>query len=108
MNRIFNATDCHVDSRCAWLEETQVTSGDILAEEEKGLWASGQLMTIDVNLSSLIIESLLTFLCVCDFLAVGEQLMEAAIHDGRARRSNPVPFLMSRDHGTVYGLGKRS
>jgi hypothetical protein len=38
MNRIFSATDCHVDGGCAWLEEAQVTGGDILAEEEKGLW----------------------------------------------------------------------
>lgn len=47
MNRIFSATDCHVNGGCAWLEETQVTRGDILAEEEKGLWASSQLIQAD-------------------------------------------------------------
>jgi hypothetical protein len=33
-----------------------------------------------------------TFLCVGNLLTIGEQLFEAAIHDGRVRRSNPVAF----------------
>lgn len=44
VDRVFIATDRHVDGRGARVNEPQVASGDLLTEEEEGFWRhlSGQ------------------------------------------------------------------